>query len=110
VEFQSYTLELGTPLGNSGAEVGSGGAGPTGTDLVVDIERSLDQGSTWSSIFGGDQAVMPRLPAGRVSQLTTDANGATRCNFGEYLRTNVKQAGGGAAQNIVLTAAGYSRD
>jgi hypothetical protein len=108
VDFKTFTLEVGTPTNGLMADIGTGGAGPTGADLVVDIDSSPD-GSTWTSIFGGNQAIMPRLPAGRVSQLTTDANGGRRFNNGTYLRTNVLQVGSiVAGQNVVLTCAGFA--
>src|SRR5436190_11131826 len=40
---------------------------PVGSDVVCDVLRSRDGGSTWASIWGDDAAAKPRIKAGATS-------------------------------------------
>lgn len=65
---------------------------PTGADLIVDIERSTDEGATWITIFT-TQANRPTVSAGsRTGNTTTiEEDGATANTH--FFRAKIEQIG-----------------
>jgi hypothetical protein len=95
----ALTASDSDPNGITGSQV------PTGSNFIVDIDVSHDDGTTWASIFGSGP--LPTLPAGRASASLTPPVGGPFVNLGDVLRANVLQVGSElAGQNILLTAYG----
>lgn len=84
---------------------------PTGANLIVDIERSTDNGGTWVTIFT-TQGNRPTITAGsRTGNTTTiDVPGATGNNH--LFRAVVEQVGStvGGADLTVLLKGKYDLD
>jgi hypothetical protein len=75
---------------------------PQSADLIVDLEFSPDQGTTWSSIFPAGQP-LPSLPIGRDAALLSFATATFP--FGTYLRANIVQVDS-FTYNVLFTAYG----
>lgn len=77
---------------------------PTGDDIIIDIEKSSDNGATWTSIWN-------TTPANRLTISATNREGTqtsfdtTAISAGDYLRVAIDQigTGGGADLTVNLT-------
>ncbi len=69
---------------------------PTGDSVIVDIERSVDNGGTWVTIFT-NQANRPSIAAGSRTgnTITVDVSSATAQTH--YFRAKVEQIGSSVA-------------
>jgi hypothetical protein len=113
--FTRFDLVVNAPQGPQDMEpsFATGGSPPTGSSLVVDIERSTDGGNTWASIFTafeGNPVSYPTLKPGQLSATTTPfllGDGSAWINFQDQLRANVLHASG-TEQNVQLTASGVA--
>ncbi len=77
---------------------------PSGASLVVDVLKSADHGSTWTSIWNSTPSNRPTITTG-----TNNAGGTafdtTTYAAGDWLRFDVITAGGGAVQNATIQIA-----
>lgn len=79
---------------------------PTGADLIIDIDKSTDNGQTWVSIWNTTQANRVKIVAGSFAGTQTSFD-TTSLAEGNLLRVNVDQVGSsnpGADLTITLKA------
>lgn len=84
--------------------VQSGGSAPATSALIVDIQRCPAGSSTFSSMFGGTQSLMPTLPIG-VAKTTVPFQAAGYVAAGDQLQAYVA-ACDGTAENVMVTILG----
>lgn len=65
---------------------------PTGAAIIVDIERSTDGGSTWTTIFT-NQANRPQIAISAKTGNTTTIDVTTATEFTHLFRAAVEQVG-----------------
>lgn len=65
---------------------------PTGASLIVDVEKSTDNGQTWTSLWATTTADRPTVAAGANEGVTTDFDTNTVA-AGDYLRMAIDQVG-----------------
>jgi hypothetical protein len=75
---------------------------PSGASLVLDVYKSSNQGSTWTSLWATNTGNRPTVTTGTNSGGGT-AFDTTTFSAGDWLRFDVVTAGGGAVQNVALT-------
>ena len=75
------------------------GTGPTGAALVVNILKSSNQGTTWTSLWASS-ANYPQIAASAVSGSTATFT-TTTFTAGDILRLDVTQVGSTIAGNNV---------
>lgn len=79
---------------------------PTGASLIVDIEKSDDNGSTWTSLWNTSTSDRPTIAASAKVGITTDFD-TSSLSVGDLLRPTVDQVGStvaGADLTIMLLA------
>lgn len=92
----------------AGAGAGTGGAGPTGAALIVDVQRSVDDGISFQSLFGGNVAAMPTIQPGLSTGYASQPS-VPILNYGDLLQFEVVQVGSiVAGQNVLLTLKGHA--
>jgi hypothetical protein len=117
VQFDTFILVVGAPMTYDvllNPPTLPAGAAPQGRALVVDVQKSSDKGVTWTSLFGGNMALMPTLNPGLFRQETYNQSGAFGEIGGNYatvagdvLRAYVEQIGNvTAGENILLECHG----
>lgn len=65
---------------------------PSGADLIVDIDKSSDNGSTWTSIWNTNQANRVKVADGSTSGTETSFD-TTSLSESDLLRLNIDQVG-----------------
>jgi len=66
---------------------------PTGSDAILDIKLSTDDGANWNSIYQSGNSNKLVLPNGSTSTLTQKNFAITSINKGDLLRIDCLQAG-----------------
>jgi hypothetical protein len=118
IQFDKFILTVGLPMGIydvlQDPPVLPAGLAPQGRALIVDVQKSLDGGVTYNSLFNGNMALMPTLNPGIFRQETYNQSGAFGEIGGNYpavagnlLRVYIEQIGNVVAgENIVLECDG----
>lgn len=78
---------------------------PTGASLIVDIERSTDDGANWTSLWNTSTANRPTIAASAREGISTTFD-VSALSAGDYLRPAIDQVGStvaGANLTIQLT-------
>ena len=70
---------------------------PTGATLIFDIDKSTDNGSTFTSIWDATQANRVQIAAGQRAATPQTSFDTTSVSIGDVLRVDVDQIGSGAA-------------
>ena len=65
---------------------------PTGADLIIDIDKSDDNGATWTSIWNTTQANRATISASALAGTQTSFD-TTSLSEGDLLRVNIDQVG-----------------
>ena len=77
--------------------------GPTGAAFIVDIQKSTNNGSTFTSLFAVHPAYQPTIAAASVAGSTTSFD-TTTANAGDILRFDIDQIGSTiAGSDITVT-------
>lgn len=105
--FVRAEFMAGAPFGPyDAARPTAAGLLPVGEPLIVDIQKSVDGGNTYTSVFGST-AKMLQFPTGLTSPVSyTFLDGSWSVNYGDYLKAHVVQTDG-TSQNILLSLLGF---
>jgi hypothetical protein len=66
--------------------------GPTGGPLILDVQKSTDQGGTWTGLWDSNTANRPTITAGNKEGTTTSFD-STSGAAGTWYRGRIQQAG-----------------
>lgn len=81
--------------------------GPTGANLILDIQKSTNNGSTFTSLWSVTPSNKPTVAAGSVAGSTTSFD-TTTANAGDELRFDIDQVGSTVAgSDITLLLVGH---
>jgi hypothetical protein len=106
VQFLQAELTVGAGMTRYDANVPAAGcAVPASHPLVVTIDKSTDQGMSWTDLYLGTPDGYPTLPIGSPYVFWPQDGSNHFAGFGDWLRARVIQCDG-VTQNVVLSLSG----